>query len=444
MNISDICQVINEFPTSFETLEEQTCTCNKTCTTQGNCCQYFSAVFIYEDGSTTACLVVHYNVDGISVKSLKNPHRMGPKNYCYLKQMNAKIRDIIKLILQVTRKSYVILKGAFCVSYGKEIPCRSSIFTAPLIQAKNDTNATSESDALSEHIVSDRSVSTIIIAAFLNISIFFLVLHLIIFQQLTEKRNLPAKNLAAFCGTLLLYYMCYEIAIVYRGCKVMALFCHLLLISCYTWMLILSYDCWHGVYLATKNLRQRSGKQTKRFLIYCFVCWLGVPTIIVVMALYFRLAPEDTISIIIKPMPNELRSCSRMEIRKFHVFTVVPALCLLLGNVGFYAHSALMICSQRQQNECVDNRSNLKICIRLAIMVNLSWILEFVGLLTRSQFIRFCYFTFVVSQGIFIFFMFTFRENNLRQLLNKHKNARLISSVISSFVSVQNDEETHC
>ncbi len=417
--------MINELPSKHKTIKKQNCTFE--------CCQNSSQIFVYEGGETLSCLVVShgYNVSQIISSILVQNQQNSTTDKCGVTELSITTQTIQQFIFDVTANNTVILKAAFCVS------CGAQTIRPTVIKLTEDVLPT-------RHMNSNRGMygepGTTIMAILLDISIFFIILHLIVFYQLPEVRNLPGKNLAAFCGTLLSYYTCCEISLIAHGCQLMALFCHLMLISIYSWMLVLSYDCWLSIRQATKNLQPISRKHTRRFLVYCFICWLAIPTIVVVTALYFQIAPEDTISFYMKSMPGKSGGCSRMEMKSFHVFSVVPASCLFLGNIVFYSHSTLIICRERQKKISTDTRNNLRVCLRLALMVNLWWILEFLGVLLEDLKIQFFYSIFTVSQGTFIFFIFTFQEKILRQLLILYKHNRCISAVLSIFVSNSPEE----
>ncbi len=265
-------------------------------------------------------------------------------------------------------------------------------------------------------------------------SIIFLLLHLLIFQQLPEMKNLSGKTLAVFCVTLLIALSCFEVGPLLPRCEIVAMLQHYMFMSCFMWMLIMSYDCWLSMYRATKKFRQSGGKHMGKFLIYCALAW-AIPLIVVGAGVYAQFAPTNTISCEWKPAYGKYGQCFIGQVKGLYVFFFLPATCMFLGNIGFFAHTAYMIYLSQRKTVNPNTRNDFQLYTRLALMMGLTWTLGSILTIYDNIVLALLFSVFNMSQGIFIFFAFTFKEKTLKLLLNKHQDNSFISSTLSTLVS---------
>ncbi|KAK7601659.1 hypothetical protein V9T40_009100 [Parthenolecanium corni] len=267
----------------------------------------------------------------------------------------------------------------------------------------------------------------------IKLSIVCLVLHLFFFQQLPEMKNLSGKNLAVFCFMLLIALLGFEIGPRLPRCEILAVVLHYSLLSCFTWMLIMSYDCWLSLYRATKKFRAAGGKHSNKFLIYCALSNI-VPMAVVSVALYFELSPPSVIPCEHKLGYGKYKQCFIAQKFGFIVFFIIPASIMFFCNVCFFAHTAYMIFLSQRTTVNPNTRNDFKLYTRLALMMGLTWTLGTLLFVTDFILVGLLFSILNMSQGIFIFFGFTFKQKTLKQLLNKHKNNPKVSSILSTFV----------
>ena len=87
---------------------------------------------------------------------------------------------------------------------------------------------------------------SIIAMVFVSASIVCLCCHLVVFSLLPKLRNLPGKNLACFCVTLLVAYACYLAKpfpkIGSRGCNVLAITMYTSCVASLLWTNVMAFD----------------------------------------------------------------------------------------------------------------------------------------------------------------------------------------------------------
>ncbi|XKL66788.1 hypothetical protein PGB90_010208 [Kerria lacca] len=270
----------------------------------------------------------------------------------------------------------------------------------------------------------------------IKISIFCLILHLLCFLRIREMRNLTGKNLSCFCFTLLISFLCLEIGPILprRFVVVTAILSHFSLINCFVWLLIMSYDCWLSIYRATKNFRSAGGKHVIKFLVYCSISLL-VPIIIVGVSLYYEFAPPSVISCSIKPGYGKSGEYFITESTALIKFFIIPATFIFLCNIAFFTHTALMIYQSQRNTVNPNSRNDFQLYVRLALMMGLSWILGSLSSFTSDMIVELFYNLFNMSQGIFIFFYFTFKKFFIKSITNRYTNnfvTRILSNLSSN------------
>lgn len=267
----------------------------------------------------------------------------------------------------------------------------------------------------------------------IKFSIICLLLHLFIFQQLPQMKNFSGKNLAIFCSTLLVAFLCYEIGPKLRDCEITAIILHYSLLSCFTWSLIMSYDCWHTINLATKQLRNAGGERTIRLCIYCIISWL-IPALIVSVALYFEVSSPKEIPCNKKIGYGKYKQCFIGQIYGLIMFFILPASCMFLCNICFFILTSFTIYGNQRSSVNPNSKIDFLMYTRLALMMGLTWTMGTLLFVTEYVLVGLMFSILNMSQGILIFFAFTVKQKILKLLLEKYKNNARISQILKIFI----------
>jgi hypothetical protein len=99
-----------------------------------------------------------------------------------------------------------------------------------------------------------------------SLSIFFLLLHLLVFGMTPKLRNLSSMNLASLSFSLLLMYCAFLAGICLQrtgvSCSVMAVIIHYGLLASFCWMLTIAFDINRVLRQTTKQLLVLRGKNS--------------------------------------------------------------------------------------------------------------------------------------------------------------------------------------
>ncbi|XP_065205948.1 uncharacterized protein LOC135835553 [Planococcus citri] len=182
-------------------------------------------------------------------------------------------------------------------------------------------------------------INDLITEILIKISIVCVVLHLLAFWQLPELRNLSGKNLASFCVALLAAFLSYDIGPWLPSCETLAILTHYSFLSCFAWMLIMSYDVWFTLYRATSQSRTSAGNHRITFLIYSILAWT-LPLCVVGPAVYVEFAPSNVVSCDLKPAYGKFDQCFIAQKMPFIYFFFIPATTIFFINICFFAHTA--------------------------------------------------------------------------------------------------------
>lgn len=274
----------------------------------------------------------------------------------------------------------------------------------------------------------------------IKISIICIVLHLLAFSQLPELQNLSGKNLASFCVSLLAAFISFDIGPWLPSCEIVAIVAHYCFLSCFTWMLIMSYDVWLSLYRATAKFRTSGGKHHLKFLIYSILAW-ALPLFVVGPAIYAEFSPPNVVNCDLKPAYGKFDQCFIAKKTPLLYFFFLPATLIFVVNICFFAHTAYMIYLSQRKTVNPNTRHDFRLYTRLGLLMGLTWTLGFFVTVTNSELIGLLFTIFNMSQGIFIFFGFTFKRKTAKGLLHRHRDNKFLSSTFSTFVS-SNDMPT--
>lgn len=260
----------------------------------------------------------------------------------------------------------------------------------------------------------------------LGVSAVFLIIHLAVFTALPDLKNLSGKNLASFCVSLIGSYAAFVVGNGWPGpgpgCYVVAALTYYSFLTSFAWMLIMSFDCWRTLRLATSELRITTGRQTKKFLVYSAVCWL-VPAMMTLVAVIVDTVPAAATAVIgadVRPAFGADDHCWFGNTDALLVFFVGPLCAVMAVNFALFVWTAYMIHSSRITVRHVNTRHvrrNFRMYCRLAILMGLTWSTGIAARFTDSKYLWILFVVLNTFQGLFVFLAFTCRRRILRSLL---------------------------
>lgn len=278
-----------------------------------------------------------------------------------------------------------------------------------------------------------------------------LIAHLALFACGTgdgkpEPKNLPEKNLASLSGSLLLGYVSYlsiSLGVVPAGpswpCVASALAMHFGFLSAFAWMFVMSADVWFVLHSSTKKLRVSNGRRTARFVAYSAFAWLAPAAMTAftgVLQLRLVAAVDATMA---EFRPRLQHNCWFRNPRSLAALFVVPAGVTVAANYVSFAGAVRLIATSsngldhRSSSSAVSrSRSNLRVYIRLSLMMGLAWVFALVGAVTDS-YVAWTVNTALNSlQGAFIFLTFDCNWNATRVLSVFRRNASTSDTATST------------
>lgn len=277
-------------------------------------------------------------------------------------------------------------------------------------------------------------INDLVTEVLIKVSIVCMLLHLLAFVQLSELQNLSGKNLASFCVALLVAFILFDVGQWLPSCEHTAIVQHFCFLCCFTWMLVMSYDVWLSLYRATSQFRTSAGKHKTKFLIYSTVAWIS-PLFIVAPAAYIEFAPSNVVGCDLKPAYGKFGQCFIGQKKPIFYFFFIPASVIFFVNICFFAHTAYMIYLSQRKTVNPNTRHDFRLYSRLGLLMGLTWTLGSLVTITNSELISLLFTIFNMSQGIFIFFGFTFKRKTAKGLLQRHRDNKFLSSTFSTFVS---------
>lgn len=264
----------------------------------------------------------------------------------------------------------------------------------------------------------------------IKLSMVCLILHLIAVQQLPKLRNIPGKSLAAYSFSLLIAFICLDLDPEWGLCKYTAVILHFSLLSCFTWMLLMAYNCWLATYRATK-LRKRSEKKSRKFLYYTLIAFL-IPLLIVSIGIYLETASIEQVPCEWKPRYGAEEECLISGNQSFVALFIIPSSILFVINNLFFAHTAYLIYHNQRHNTITQQEQiNFKLYIRLALIMGSTWIFGSLYTFTEWTIIQILFVVLNMSQGIFIFIAFTLQKRNLKMLRSKYEQNTRIAAILT-------------
>lgn len=262
----------------------------------------------------------------------------------------------------------------------------------------------------------------------IGVSVVCLVAHLVAFVLLKDLRNLSGKNLASLCLALLMAYTSFALANALEStvCLVNAVLTYYFFLAAFSWMLIMSFDVWRSLKIATKELRVSSGKQWRKFFIYSACGWL-VPAKFVLVALLVDLCPMGEVGQ--RFQPNFGRdACWFNNGQALLLFFILPVFVTLLCNVSFFIFSAVMIYSSHSMTRYSASpatKRDFRLYARLSLIMGMTWITGLVAGVANNTAMWILFILSNAFLGLFIFLAFTWRKAVLHGLKNLKRDSVL-------------------
>lgn len=283
-------------------------------------------------------------------------------------------------------------------------------------------------DGRSKSVNTYRPYYSVITALGIGVSVICLCVHLIVFAVVKELRNLSGKNLASFCVALLLAYVSFGLGDALDGklCAANAVCTYYLFTAAFTWMLVMSFDVWRTLRIATKELRVSSGKQWRKFMVYSFCSWV-LPAKLALTAVLVDLCPIRLVADRFRPRFG-VRSCWFGQGPAMLAFFGFPVLLVLVCNAGFFLSSAYMIYSSHSMTRYSASpatKRDFRLYARLAVLMGMTWISGLLAALTDSEILWVVFILSNASLGLFVFLAFTCRSKVLRALKNLKRDSVL-------------------
>ncbi|KAH7975216.1 hypothetical protein HPB49_025135 [Dermacentor silvarum] len=245
-----------------------------------------------------------------------------------------------------------------------------------------------------------------------SISISFLILKLIVFSAYKEARNSSSTCTTCLAVTLLvaqvLFLVTKCVELEESACFACAVFAHYSFLSTFLWTCVLSFDIW-------KSLTTIKVFSTSRntLALYSLLSW-GAPLLLVSVALTVdQIAPQSVLS------PNYGDPiCFIGSFWGLVVYFFLPMASLVLFCLILYFYTVCYIHSTSSAAECADDdskprrgnssqqRTNLALFVRLAIIMGAPWAVALAGSFVHSVIIESIVNVLVGSQGVYLFFVF--------------------------------------
>lgn len=285
-----------------------------------------------------------------------------------------------------------------------------------------DAAATDDSQTPGAAAAAEAFHSVALTYAGLGVSVVFLVAHLAVFAALPDMKNLSGKNLASFCVSLLCSYAAFVTGNWLRGpaCYAVAVLTYYAFLTSFAWTLVMAFDCWRTLRLATVELRVTTGRQTKKFLVYSAVCWL-VPA----MAAFVAVAADAVPGVPATARPRfgaGGHQCWFGGKTALLVFFAGPLAAVMAVNAMLYVWTAYMIHASRATVRHVNTRHvrrDSRMYCRLAVLMGLSWTAGLAASYTDSPYVWTLFVALNAFQGAFVFAAFTCRRRVLDALVQQ-------------------------
>ncbi|CAL4101752.1 unnamed protein product, partial [Meganyctiphanes norvegica] len=306
---------------------------------------------------------------------------------------------------------------------------------------------------------------SILTASLFTISLICMIIHMILFFFLPERRNVHSMNL--FCLTLSLFvaeflFLAFTLSTEnYIGCYISAVIMYFAFTAGFFWMNVMSFDIYK-----TFSSKQYSIKSTKTFGKYSMYAWGSAILFSFIVVIVDISLPADSV---LKPdFGNESCWFNRSNLYSMITFFILPSSIIIISNFIIYIKTVFVIYKQFQdakfatspptsstsleeiryesngslsishERNFKENRLPIKteaeikkekdrklqwrqfvVFSKLAVIMGLSWIFGIFFAITGSKVFGLIFTITTSLQGTFIFMIFDFKFEILFEIRNK-------------------------
>lgn len=255
----------------------------------------------------------------------------------------------------------------------------------------------------------------------IGLSCLCIIIHLITFILMPDLRNLSGKNLASMCSALLVAYICFLITSLKESgtnsCPVLASIMYYFFLASFTWVNVMAFDIWRTLQRSTSELRVTSGKQWKKFIFYSLYAWLFP-----LFALTFVLIVDNSQPVWMDPsyLPDlGKRLCWFGQRKAILVYFAAPLAFIMLLNIFFFILAVKMVAitsRSTNSNTFHSHQTHLKLYLRLALLMGLSWISGIVAGYIQEEYMWYLFILLNAFQGLYILIGFTLTKKVFRAI----------------------------
>ncbi|XP_048002238.1 G-protein coupled receptor Mth2-like [Leguminivora glycinivorella] len=236
----------------------------------------------------------------------------------------------------------------------------------------------------------DGNVMEFVVASAMLISCLFLLLTLLAYCVLPQKRNLPALMLMALVTCLTTTFLFRAVQVFTMRpkpprkivCNFIGLVLYYSLWACFTWMNVMSYDMWRNWTSACSHRWQPHSKITTKFWWYS-TYGFGVPLVLMAFTVGIDYADLTSVPEIVKPHFVNGNYCYFETQSERRLYVTGPILVATIINIIFFILTARYISQNSAKPGGTGDSRNTKkdqnrfvIYLKLTVITGISWLLD--------------------------------------------------------------------
>ncbi|KAK7069719.1 hypothetical protein SK128_004726, partial [Halocaridina rubra] len=270
----------------------------------------------------------------------------------------------------------------------------------------------------------------------MGVSCICMTCHLVAFLLVPELRNIPGKNIASLCLSLLVSNATFIINMFVDpnavACLVLAAAMYFFFLSSFCWMNVTAFDIWYTFKLTKTKLRVSGGNQWRKFLAYSLYSWV-LPGVAVASVIIIDTVRPDSIPKDFLPYLGE-RWCWFGHRKALLVFFALPMTILIILNCAFFISTAWIITettlASANNPSSSHHKNKYKIHLRLAVLMGFTWLSGTLAGYLQLEALWYVFVVLTTLQGAFIFIAFTCRRKVWRVMgINIHKIVNRCASI---------------
>lgn len=281
----------------------------------------------------------------------------------------------------------------------------------------------------------------------LLISIFFLLLHNIIYCLEPKRRNVPSQILACLSWSIIFGHVSFlfldiKDRVPLYVCKSIGLSTQFFYLSSFFWMNVMSYDVWRTFSKVTVR-----GNSSRLFRKYNMFSW-GSSSVIVSVTLIAdgtSWLPDS-----FRPHIGLHRICWFVSKSVIGIYFFLPVFILLSVNLYLFVKTVIWFQKQTSKefdkvnNEVTGRKEYLKLWlyIKLFVIMGLTWLFSVVSSTTDIELFRYIFIVLNGLQGAAVFFLFDLKKRIFYRLYDNVKGKASWSSSSSEGKHTRTKETT--